>query len=279
MVAIRYSECPCLPALLERYPRNPSYALIRTPETEYLRKIDFAGPSLDHCCGDGAFTRMVCPNGFDAGVDFSLDVLNSARLVRKSNGNGSLYGELRQSDVSKSLPWPEATFNLVLNNSGLEHVNGLEGALREVSRVLRPGGRFVFTLFAKRALEWWPGDLEEGSRNLYVKRQPMFNLLSLEEWIRLLMDQGMRIVDFESHFDREENEFNIRYDYAHSMYYLAKRPLPPKLAFLHKRPRLSRWYFGRMLRKRTYCSYPNEDAGASYCITAVKLPANAGQSF
>ncbi|MBN1866971.1 class I SAM-dependent methyltransferase [Candidatus Sumerlaeota bacterium] len=270
MMMTRYAECPHLPALLAKYPRDPSFALIRTPEIEYLRKIDFARPSLDHCCGDGFFASLVSLDGFDAGVDFSKPALDAASRVHRRDGEGPLYGDLKRSDVSKEIPWPNETFAFVLNNSGLEHIDGLEGALQEISRVLRPGGRFVFTLLGKRAIDWWPPDLEDGSRETYLERQPMRNLLSLDEWRVRLANHGLRLVDFESHFDREENEFNLRYDYLHSMAYLAGRPLPGWLTFLHRRSWLSRVYFGRTIRRRTYHSYPNEDAGAMYCFTTVK---------
>jgi SAM-dependent methyltransferase len=42
------------------------------------------------------------------------------------------------------LPFPAATFDLVVGHAVLHHIPDVPAALREVLRVLRPGGRFVF---------------------------------------------------------------------------------------------------------------------------------------
>jgi SAM-dependent methyltransferase len=44
------------------------------------------------------------------------------------------------------IPEPDASFDLVFSNSALEHMEPLDPVLAEVARVLRPGGRFVFTV-------------------------------------------------------------------------------------------------------------------------------------
>jgi SAM-dependent methyltransferase len=46
----------------------------------------------------------------------------------------------------RALPYPDASFDHAYSISVLEHVEGDEQALRELARVLRPGGRLVITL-------------------------------------------------------------------------------------------------------------------------------------
>jgi SAM-dependent methyltransferase len=58
---------------------------------------------------------------------------------------GELIDGVRNEDVSQ-LTYPEASFDLVLSSDTLEHVPNFEAALRETRRVLRPGGRHVFTV-------------------------------------------------------------------------------------------------------------------------------------
>lgn len=46
---------------------------------------------------------------------------------------------------AESLPFPEASFDIVLANSVMEHVESVERAFAEAFRVLRPGGVFWFS--------------------------------------------------------------------------------------------------------------------------------------
>lgn len=55
------------------------------------------------------------------------------------------YSEYPQEDVM-ALSYPDASFDLVLTSDTLEHVPDWQRALRETRRVLRPGGRHIFTV-------------------------------------------------------------------------------------------------------------------------------------
>lgn len=52
---------------------------------------------------------------------------------------------VRSEDLTR-LTYADASFDLVLTSESLEHVPDLHVALREIHRVLRPGGRHVFTI-------------------------------------------------------------------------------------------------------------------------------------
>lgn len=54
-------------------------------------------------------------------------------------------GGLKSEDLCR-LSYPDAAFDLVLTSESLEHVPDLDAALGEIRRVLRPGGRHVFTV-------------------------------------------------------------------------------------------------------------------------------------
>jgi SAM-dependent methyltransferase len=50
------------------------------------------------------------------------------------------------------LPWPDASFDVVASIGCLHHTGDLFGAIQEVRRVLRPGGRLVLMVYNRRSL-------------------------------------------------------------------------------------------------------------------------------
>jgi SAM-dependent methyltransferase len=99
---------------------------------------------LDIGCGDGAYTTQLAA-GFGA-VD-AVDVQDgplaqfAGRIVDTPLATTIT---IRQMSAT-SLSFPDAAFDMVSAIEVLEHVTELDEALAEICRVLRPGGRFVFT--------------------------------------------------------------------------------------------------------------------------------------
>jgi demethylmenaquinone methyltransferase/2-methoxy-6-polyprenyl-1,4-benzoquinol methylase len=90
---------------------------------------------LDACCGTGDLAMAARNAGAShvVGVDFSERMLERAR--RKAPEL-----EWVQSDVLE-LPFEDASFDAVVVGFGVRNVDDLEAAIRELRRVLRPGGR------------------------------------------------------------------------------------------------------------------------------------------
>jgi len=65
---------------------------------------------------------------------------------------GLVHVQYPEEDI-QALSWDDASFDLVLTSETLEHVPDPRQALRETLRVLRPGGRHVFTVPVDAALE------------------------------------------------------------------------------------------------------------------------------
>ncbi|MDQ6779725.1 MAG: ubiquinone/menaquinone biosynthesis methyltransferase, partial [Candidatus Eremiobacteraeota bacterium] len=94
---------------------------------------------IDLCCGTGASTRALArhvPNGSVIGVDFSQAMLEVAQ--RRPLPNLSY----QQADVLQ-LPFPDATFDGASMAFSMRNVVDIGACLREIARVLKPGGRFV----------------------------------------------------------------------------------------------------------------------------------------
>jgi SAM-dependent methyltransferase len=122
-----------------------------------------AAAVLDLGCGNGAvaraLTRFLSPPGRYEGIDVNQSTILWLRDRYKSFPNfrfthanvyNKLYnagGQLGASDYR--FPFPDSIFDLVLLKSVFTHMlpADVHMYLREVSRVLRPGGRAVITYF------------------------------------------------------------------------------------------------------------------------------------
>ncbi len=97
---------------------------------------------LDVACGTGDLAielrRRIDPDGEVVGVDFCRPMLE--RAVRK-NGLPFLQGD------GLRLPFPTGAFDLVTIGFGLRNMESLDAGLREMARVLRPGGRIAVLEF------------------------------------------------------------------------------------------------------------------------------------
>jgi SAM-dependent methyltransferase len=96
---------------------------------------------LDVGTGEGQLARVAAGGagaGCVVGVDPSWGQLTEAR--RRAGGPDYLRAE------AVALPFPDAAFDAVLACLVFEHIEGMDAAIAEVGRVLRPGGRFLFFL-------------------------------------------------------------------------------------------------------------------------------------
>ena len=73
-------------------------------------------------------------------VDLTEAMLKQAERMRKDRGYGNV--ELRVADVH-ALPFPDGAFDLVTCRRAAHHFSDIAGALGEMHRVLKPGGRLV----------------------------------------------------------------------------------------------------------------------------------------
>jgi ubiquinone/menaquinone biosynthesis C-methylase UbiE len=110
---------------------------------------------LDVACGTGIVarlaTQMVGTAGKVVAVDVNEGMLSMARTVPQQHDGPPI--EWRQSDAA-ALPFPDAAFDVVFCQYGLEFFADRAAGLREVARVLVPGGRLVLRVW--RALERQP---------------------------------------------------------------------------------------------------------------------------
>ncbi len=115
------------------------FCLRAAHETPGARVLDFG-------CGAG---RLVAA-AKAAGIDMrGADVYYGGSQTRAEAAAAGLLGTAIIEISGGRIGFPESYFDLVVNNQVMEHIEDLEGTLREIHRVLKPGGR-VLSIFPSR---------------------------------------------------------------------------------------------------------------------------------
>jgi SAM-dependent methyltransferase len=111
-------------------------ALLRAVEADFYTALPLPAPILDLGCGDGHFAEVTFGTRLDVGLDPWWSPLLEAR-------GRARHRWLAHADGA-AMPFPDGYYSTVVSNSVLEHIPDVDPVLREVGRVLRPGGWFHF---------------------------------------------------------------------------------------------------------------------------------------
>jgi demethylmenaquinone methyltransferase/2-methoxy-6-polyprenyl-1,4-benzoquinol methylase len=102
---------------------------------------------LDLCCGTGDIARMFARSGASViGADFTEEMLCVA--AARCGHEGASRPQWVRTDALR-LPFGEDSFDVVSVGYGLRNLADIEEGLREILRVLRPGGKFLSLDFGK----------------------------------------------------------------------------------------------------------------------------------
>ena len=94
---------------------------------------------LDIGCGDGQISRLLAAQGSSVvGVDPTWNQIR----VAAERGGGAVFARSGAAE----LPFAAGSFDAAVACLVFEHIDDVDGAISEVARVVRPGGRFSFFL-------------------------------------------------------------------------------------------------------------------------------------
>jgi SAM-dependent methyltransferase len=117
---------------------------------------DFAGARLlEVGCGMGTDLLQFARGGAKVtGVDLT------PRSIEISRRHLAVYGERGDFAITdgENLPFADESFDIVYSNGVLHHTPNTAGAVREVQRVLRPGGQAKVMLYHRGSAAYW-GDI------------------------------------------------------------------------------------------------------------------------
>src|SRR5438128_3575397 len=186
--------------ILQSHYNAPATALWRVFEAEVvLNRLRGQGVGLDLGCGDGELASLILSHTPVRWTGLEIDE-HDVELARRRG----VYAEVKHAPASH-IPEPDASFDVVFSNSALEHMEPLDQVLAEVARVLRPGGRFIFTvptpafddlLLWRRLLPAAGFDrLAERYRTAMDRRLLHRNLLTAEQWRDALAVHGLKTLE------------------------------------------------------------------------------------
>jgi ubiquinone/menaquinone biosynthesis C-methylase UbiE len=135
--------------------------------------------------GDRVLLNVGCGGGYEGvlfagygaryiGVDFSINAaLSTRRLIKAAGYTGTCY----QCEAER-LPLRDSTVDIVYTNGVLHHTPNTPDTVKELHRVMSPGGRAVIALYATRsaAFYWYrarailAGNFAKKSIELWVDR-------------------------------------------------------------------------------------------------------------
>ena len=165
------------------------------------------GKILDIGCNDGVWTNIVAKK-MNTNQIFGVEIVEEAAIKAEKNGV-----TVTRCDISESLPFEDNSFDVIHSNQVIEHLHRTEFFVKEINRILKPGGYAVIctenlsswhNIFAL-ILGWMPFS----SANYSQVKSSIGNPLSIhhnqdmempESWqhIRVLSIRGMKDI-FELH--------------------------------------------------------------------------------
>jgi SAM-dependent methyltransferase len=130
---------------------------------------------LEIGCGMGTDGAQFARAGANyTGVDLTDAAVELARQRFQVSG---LKGEFRVADAER-LDFPDASFDLVYSHGVLHHTPDIEAAVREIHRVLKPGGRAIVMLYHRGSYNYRVG--------IRILRRAGAGLLKSEPGIKLI---------------------------------------------------------------------------------------------
>ncbi|KAI9668112.1 MAG: putative secondary metabolism biosynthetic enzyme [Bathelium mastoideum] len=111
---------------------------------------------LDVGCGPGTITvdfAKIASQGKVTGLDASSDVIEQAKQLATSRGLQNIAFEATDANT---LPFPDASFDIVFCHQVLQHVKQPVAILKEMKRVTKPGGIVAAREADYKAFAWYP---------------------------------------------------------------------------------------------------------------------------
>jgi SAM-dependent methyltransferase len=164
----------------------------RLPIKAGYKILDIGCGSGRHTCAASRLEKVVV-----IGSDVSLDEVKEARnRLRYQEDLGEVGGGIWATLVADitGLPFPDHYFDMVICSEVLEHIPDQQTAVKEVSRVLRPGGDLIVSVprYLPERICWALSDSYHQTANGHIR------IYKKKELVALIEGSGSRL--WASHF-------------------------------------------------------------------------------
>jgi SAM-dependent methyltransferase len=144
---------------MDNYSYIASWIRGRRPDNGSVRVLDYG-------CGQGTTVRMLRDQSYDCyGCDAFVQI---GKAPRDFLLNPQWFGSVIVDMPDGKIPFAAESFDIVVNNQVMEHVEDIELTLSELHRVLKPGG-VVFSVFPHKSV-WREGHCGVAFLHWFPKR-------------------------------------------------------------------------------------------------------------
>lgn len=106
---------------------------------------------LDAGCGAGFSSLLLFGDRLHDHDYLGIDISDSVTVAEERFREAGVPGDFLQSDLIQA-PVPDASVDVIFSEGVLHHTDSTEHAIKHLAKKLRPGGRFLFYVYAKKAV-------------------------------------------------------------------------------------------------------------------------------